>query len=953
MYKKLIVVLIALGLVGAGAGTLTLWQIEKDLPQILKLSDYKPLLISDVYARGGEKIGEFFREARILTPYEKIPKHVVQAFLAAEDDKFFQHKGLNYQAIFRAALANLRAGRAEQGASTITQQVAKTFFLRKEKTLIRKIREAMLAFKLEESLRKEDILYLYLNQIFFGAQSYGVAAAAQTYYRKPLDQVTIAEAALLAGLPKAPSDYSPTKNPQAAKDRQRYVLSRMVDVGYISKQEADKALAEPITIYLYREYNEVAPFFVETVRQLLVQDLGESTVLDGGIKVHTSLDYKAQLDAQIQVQAGLKAVDKRQGYRGPLKHIDKPDEIRAFLLETRNRLEKEKTPVRVITKDGNVVPERPLELYKKASVNSSGLPDYIKIGNSVEGIVTEVIDQFGLVKVRFAESEGLLDIGDMGWARKPDPDVSSDVAPRVTKPSTILKKGDVILVKIEAEQFMSERLTKELAATKKKGTAAMEKMAALPPFAEYAYITLDQEPLTEGALLSFDQKTEDVVAMIGGYDYVRSKYNRALQANRQTGSAFKAIIYLAALDKGWSPGRIVADAPIVFDRNAESDEGQDDKKKSGDKSKSSKDKSGKDKGGKDEKSDEPKKWKPHNYGNRFEGDVLFRQALIQSLNIPTVKILEDIGISWAVDYSRRLGVFSPLNQDLSLSLGSSGVTLYEMTKVFSHIGRLGRRIHPILVHKIVDPNGKEVRGPMTLDQRFQNEIAAVDKYFDEKRKKVSEQGGLLDIDDAEPGTGPDPAKAPDAGSDTAAAAGTADANKPAAKASPKLYFQDPNQLIQPATAYLATNLLASTITEENGTAARARSLGRPAAGKTGTTSGYYDTWFVGYTPQYATGVWVGYDQEKSMGTGEAGGRTALPIWLEYMKNLHQNIPPSGFSVPDGIVFVNIDKKTGKLASAKSREVVYQAFLRGTEPTEMSEGASTKDDADFYKEDLTE
>ncbi len=953
MYKKLIVVLIALLLIGASAGTLMLWQIERDLPQMLKLEDYKPLLISDVYARGGEKIGEFFREARILTPYEKIPKHVVQPFLAAEDDKFFQHKGLNYQAIFRAALANMLAGRTAQGASTITQQVAKTLLLRNnEKTLLRKIREAMLAFKLEESLRKEDILYLYLNQIFFGAQSYGVAAAAQTYYRKPLDQVTIAEAALLAGLPKAPTDYSPIKNPQAAKDRQRYVLSRMVDVGFLTRQEADKALAEPIKIYLHREYNQVAPFFVETVRQLLVHELGESTVLDGGIKVHTSLDYKAQLDAQVQVQEGLKAVDKRQGYRGPLKHLEKPDEIRAFLLETRNRLEKEKAPVRVITKDGNVVPERPLELYKKINANASGLPDYIKLGKNVEAVVTEVIDKFGLAKVRFAESEGLLDVGDMGWARKPDSDVSSDVAPRVTKPSAILKKGDVVLVKVEAEKFMSERLTKELAAAKKKGPSGAEKMAGLPSFDDYAYVTLDQEPLTEGALLSFDQKTEDVVAMIGGFDYERSKYNRALQANRQTGSAFKAIIYLAALDKGWSPGRIVADAPIVFDRDSESSEGQDDKKKPNEKNNGNKNGNKK-----DEKADEPKKWKPHNYGNRFEGDVLFRQALIQSLNIPTVKILEDIGISWAVDYSRRLGVFSPLNQDLSLSLGSSGVTLYEMTKVFSHIGRLGRRIHPIVVHNIVDPNGKEIRGPMTLDQRFQNEIAAVDKYFEEKRKKVSEQGGLLDLDDAEPGTAPDPTKPQEtAAGGTAAAAASgaaADANKPPVKQGPKLYFQDPNQLIHPATAYLATNMLASTITDENGTAARARALGRPAAGKTGTTSGYYDTWFVGYTPQYVTGVWVGFDQEKSMGTGEAGGRTALPIWLEYMKNLHQNIPPVGFSVPDGIVFVNIDKKTGKLASAKSREVVYQAFLRGTEPTEMSEGTSTKDDADFYKEDLTE
>lgn len=936
MIKKVLLASVVLLLLAGGAGAAFLWKLDRDLPQIMKIEDYRPSLVSEVYARGGEKIGEFFNESgkRILTPYEKLPKHLVQAFLAAEDDQFFQHKGINYQAILRAMLVNLKAGHTVQGGSTITQQVAKTFFLSSERTLIRKIKEAMLAYRLEEHLRKEDILYLYLNQIFFGAESYGVAAAAQTYFRKPLSKLTTAEAAMLAGLPQAPSRYSPIKNPQIAKDRQRHVLHRMAEVGYISKEEEKKAADEPITVYIEREYNEVAPFYVETLRQMLVQELGESTVLDSGIKIYTSLDYKGQIDAQKQVREGLKTVDKRQGYRGPLRNIKAREEINAFLLSTRKQLERDKADIRVITKEGNVLPDRPLELFQKKDAAGnvvSNLPEYVKPGKEVEAIVTEINDRWGLVKVRFAETQALMDIGDMRWARKPDAEVGSDNAARVEKPSSIFNAGDVILVKVMAEVFASERLQKELAGLNKKGKnkkpVPLEVPKDMPRFNDYAYVTLEQEPLVEGALLSFDQKTQDIVAMVGGYDYKRSKFNRAIQAARQTGSAFKAIIYLSALDKGWTPGRVVADAPVVFDMESEANEGQEGKAGSKGASKGK---------GKDDEVDDVKKWKPHNYGNKFEGDMLFRQALIQSMNIPTVKILQDVGINWAMDYARRLGVFSPLNADLSLSLGSSGVTLYEMTKVFSQIGRMGKRTRPVLVHKILDKDGKEIRTTLSLDRRFQKEIEAVDRVFEEKRKALAAQGPL-----------PTPEAIPT--DDTAEAEGA----KQALRGTPKLYFSDPDQLIRPTTAYLITNLLSATITDEGGTAARARALGRPVAGKTGTTSGYFDTWFVGYTPQYVTGVWVGFDQEKSLGVGEAGGRTALPIWLEYMKNLHQNIPPTGFTVPEGIVFANIDKKTGKLASASSKEVAYQAFVRGTEPKDMSGSPSSKEDSDFYKEDLIE
>ncbi len=908
MIKKTLLAVLVLFLAGGAGGAAYYVSLKNSLPEILKVEDYKPLLVSHVYARDGRKIGEFFRENRILTPYEKIPPVLVKSFLAIEDDKFFEHKGINYAAIVRAAIANMRAGRTVQGASTITQQVAKSFFLSSEKTLARKIKEALLATKLEENLTKEEILYLYLNNIFFGSESYGVAAAAETYFRKPLDKLTVAECALIAGLPQAPSRYSPLRNPHLAKERQKDVLRRMRDLGYVTPEQAEQAVDEPITIYLEKEYKDVAPDFVETVRQILVQDLGEEMVLDGGLQIHTSLDYDAQVEAQKQVREGLKTLDKRQGYRGAAKNLQEGEDIEKFLLETRKKLERATAPIRVIARDGNVVPDRPLELFQRKDAAGnvvSNLPDYVPVGEEVDAIVTGIDDRWGVAYVRFAESQGLIDIADMGWARKPDTAVSSDNAPAIKKISSALKKGDVILVKVQAGTFTSQRLQKDIAAAGKRLKTDPNAQKGLPKFSEYAHVTLEQEPLVEGALLSIDQKTQDVVAMVGGYDFNRSKFNRTIQAFRQTGSAFKSIIYLSALDKGWNPGRIVADAPIVFEEaNSEAADGQED----------------------------IKKWKPHNYGNKFEGDMLFRQALVQSLNIPTVKILQDIGIPWAIDYARRLGIFSSLNADLSLSLGSSGVTLYEMTKAFAIINHLGKRVRPLLVHKIIDGKGNVVREKISLDKRFEKEIAAVDQYFEDKKKALA----------GRPEDEPPAAQAAPEGEVVEAA-----------QPSPRFFFPDPEQLIRPTTAYLTTNMLAATITDAHGTAARARALERPAAGKTGTTNGYFDTWFIGYTPQYTTGVWVGFDQEKSLGAGEAGGRTALPIWLAYMKSLHAGIEPVGFPVPDGIVYANIDKKTGKLASSKSKEVVYQAFLRGTEPSEMSDSAVTKDEADFYKEDLAD
>lgn len=886
MLKKIALFIVALGLIGILSAYLIVKSVQSGLPQLITVKDYQPLLVSQVYDRHGKKIGEFFRERRTLIPYDKIPKHVVNSFLAAEDDQFFEHKGINPQAIFRAALANLRAGRSVQGGSTITQQVAKTLLLTDEKTLTRKVRDILLAIEMEKNLSKEDILFLYLNQIYFGQGAYGIEQAAQTYFHKPASKLTLSETAILAGLPKAPSAYSPVRNPVRAKERQIYVLRRMAEVGYVKKEESEAAIKEPVKVFVRENYEEYAPFFLETVRQLLVVQLGEDMVLDKGLRIHTSLDLEKQLAAQESVLAGLKGLDKRQGYRGPIKNITDAEDVEEFLKETQKKLISDFTPERTILPDGKFA-----DIVPPKDTKEGILPAYIKVKDTVQGVVQEVNDDTGLVMVKLPEGQGLIDIDSMTWARKPDTEVRYDLG-AIKKPSQALNKGDVILVKVVAEKFSSNRL----ANAKKKPTAA------LPDFNKFVALELDQEPLVEGALISFDQDSQDVVAMVGGSSFAKSEFNRAIQAPRQTGSAFKAIVYASALEKGYTPATPIMDAPIVFEEGGAADdsEGQGD----------------------------PKVWKPSNHSKSFGGDIMFRNALVKSLNIPTVKIIEDVGVPWAMDYARRLGIYSPLNPDFTLALGSSSVTLYEMTKVFAEFGRLGKRISPLLIHKVEDAQGKSLLNTMSLDTRFEKEIKAINDEFETRRKAYME---IVN----------DPAKVEE----------LKKKDPKHAKLDESIFFQDADQLIRPTTAYVMTTLLKGVVEDAGGTGGRARAVGREVAGKTGSTNNYYDAWFIGYSPQIATGVWVGFDKEKSIGKGEVGGRAALPIWVDYMKAAHEGLPQMTFPVPEGIVFANIDADTGKLASASTKKIIRQAFVEGTEPTLSSSKA--EEATDFYKQDLSE
>lgn len=882
------VIIILLGVLTAFLG---IRHIKNTLPDIARVEDYKPRLLTQIYDRNNKKIGEFVREneRRLLVPYDKIPKDVINAFLAAEDDQFFKHKGVNWVAIMRAAFANFRAGRNVQGGSTITQQVSKTFFLSSEKTYIRKIKELFLAHALEENLSKEDILYLYLNQIYFGATAHGIGMAAETYYRKPVDKLTLGEAAILAGLPKAPSDYSPIINPTRAKERQVYVLNRMAEVGYITREQAQAEAAQPITVYLREKFEELAPYYVETVRQLLIPRIGEEKLLDEGVSIYTSLDVDKQKAAQAAVETHLKALDKRQGYRGALNNVTEPKLVGEFLMKTRNKMIQEANPARVIQPDGKFADYGPLRFDYDPT---AGLPFYLKPGKTYEAIVNKVDDDLGLVFIRIAEYEGAIDIETMKWARKPDAEKRWDLD-TIKKPSAAVKQGDIVLVKVISNKFDMSHLQKRNPG-KKEGKKIIS--VALPDMKKYIDLQLDQEPIVETGLLSIEQSTGDVLAMIGGYNFNREKHNKALQAARQTGSSFKSIVYAAAFDKGFTASTPILDAPLVYDEKVapKEAEGEDDE-------------------------DETKTWKPANHGRNYAGDIIFRNAIVRSLNIPTVKITEDIGVNWVVDYARRLGIFSNLNLDFTLGLGSSSVTLFEMTKVFAEFAKLGKRVKPMIVKKVLDREGKEIFGAVSLDERYEKQYAEIEKTMEERRIKFLEETKKGDKKI-------DPMKSADS----------------------HLFFEDPDQLISPQTAYLITSLLKAVVEDRDGTGGGAKALGREVAGKTGTTNGYFDAWFIGYTPHITTGVWVGFSKERSLGKGEVGGRAALPIWVDYMKAAHENLPSMTLPVPEGIVFANIDGETGGLASASSKSVIRQAYREGTEPS--GSRAKKEEENDFYKQD---
>src|SRR5437588_2360195 len=588
------------------AGLATVGYLLHDLPPITGRHEYQPSLVTRVYSSDKQVIGQFFVERRILVPLEKIPRHFVNAVVAIEDSRFFEHRGLDFIGIARAAITNLLSGKIRQGASTITQQLARSLFLSPKRDFERKAKEALLALKMEQILGKEQILELYLNQIYFGHGAYGVQAAAQTYYGKDVGQVTLAEAAYLAGLPKGPADYSPYYHPEASKKRQATVLRRMVEERFITPAEAEGATAEDVP-FRRQTRDEPAPYFVEHIRQRLMATYGEAMVYKGGLQVYTTLSLPEQQVATAVLQEGLRQLDKRQGYRGPLRRGVSPDEF---------------STKRVSSGASADAPLRP--------------------GEIIEAVVAKVGKDELTVLARGLT--GRIAAGDLMWARRrlKGPDPIKHVKDTGAKtPGELFKVGDVIEV-------------------------SLKKMVG-----DVAQMTLEQTPLVEGALLSLDPRTGAVRAMIGGYDFLRSEYNRATSARRQPGSAFKPMIYAAALNQGLSPGTPIVDSGVVYNEN-----------------------------------DPDLVWRPENYDQKFEGLITLRQSLAQSRNAATVRLPEKIVINPVLDLAQNLGITAPLANDLTLALGSSGVTLQELTAAYGTFFNQGIRLEPYTIESVLDSNGQ-------------------------------------------------------------------------------------------------------------------------------------------------------------------------------------------------------------------------------------------------------
>ncbi len=600
---------------GAVAGVGVYLYLSKNLPQISNLTQYHPPIITTVYSDDGRKIAEFFEERRIIKSLEEMPPALINAFIAAEDSRFYKHRGIDFYSITRAFFKNLEAGTIVQGGSTITQQVTKSFLLTPQKTYTRKIKEAILAYRIDKVFNKKEILYLYLNQIYLGHGAYGVEAAAENYFGKSVTDLNLAECAILAGLPQAPSKYSPFRHPERAKQRQIYVLNRMLTERYVTKAQVDEAINTEVEIKPRRNlYIEEIPYYTEQVRRYIEEKYGREMLYTQGLKIYTAVNLEMQKIAQEEIEKGLHELDKRQGFRGPLDELA-PEEIETFSNSIQAELDNE-----------------PLEA-----------------GRTVKGVAIKVDNKNKVVTVRIGNSLGQIALSDMEWARKPDIDVAYYEV-KVKRPGEALKAGDVIWVK------------------------AKEK----PEDVELWPLALEQEPVAQAALMCIEAETGFVKAIVGGRDFRDSQFNRAIQSRRQPGSAFKPLIYAAALDKQYeeeperfyTPASVIIDSPIVFD---------------------------------DEERDFT--WKPKNYKERFFGPTLMRDALAKSRNVVTIKILQDIGIDYAIDYANKLGINSDLSKDLSIALGSSGVSLLELTKAYSVFANQGYLIEPVFITKIEDRDG--------------------------------------------------------------------------------------------------------------------------------------------------------------------------------------------------------------------------------------------------------
>ena len=713
-----------------------------DLPQITALDDYAPSTITRVYAADGSTVGEFATQRRVVISHDQISPLLRQAIIAAEDQSFDTHAGLSIPRIVVTALKDLVTGE-RAGASTLTQQLARNLFLTNEKTWERKFRELLITIQIEKRYTKREIFTLYCNHIPWGHGIYGAEAASRFYFDTSAMDLTLEQAALLAGIVQAPARQSPYVSVERATRRRNYALQRMADEGFIPQQQADAAKTLPVVTTGRHTSNTFAPFFLEEVRQHLEAQYGAKRLYESGLAVYTSLDADLQRAAEAAFDAGLRRLDKRRGFRAPARNvIEEGHTVENFEEPRWNR------PIL----EGDVVP---------AVVAAEG-PRSVPAGSLL---------------VRVGESYAEIPRQGYAWTRRRSPD--------------FLRPGDLVSVRVTSMDESQSFLT----------------------------ASLEQVPIVEGALVAIDNRTGEIRAMIGGFDFGRSKFNRATQALRQMGSTFKPMVYTAAIDRGYTPTTVLIDEPASFDVGP----------------------------------DQPP-YAPLNYDHTFEGPVTLRHALEQSRNVPTVKLLDSIGPSVVVDYARRFGFTTPMEPYLSLALGAAEATLLQLTSAYTVFPNRGVRMTPWSVRRVLD-----------------------------------RQGNVLEE------------------------------NRPQAR-----------DAIRADTAYVVTSLLRGVT--RRGTAASAAALDWPIAGKTGTMDEYTDAWFVGFDPEITIGVWIGFDQKKSLGRGETGSSAALPIWIDVMKAYIEKRgrePEPEFPPPGNIVFVSVDRATG--APSIGGGTITETFISGTQP----------------------
>jgi len=792
---------------------------EPELPEVETLRDVQLQVPLRVYSQDGRLIGLFGEMRRVPVTLDDVPDMLEQAFLAGEDARFYEHPGVDYQGISRAAFTLLTTGEKSVGGSTITQQLARNFFLTSEKTFTRKIKEIFLALKIEKQLSKQEILELYLNKIFLGYRAYGVGAAAEVYYGKTVGDLNLAQSAMIAALPKAPSRVNPISQPERATERRDYVLSRMLELGYITQQDYQEAVAEKDLAFYHGMTAEVsAPYVAEMARVKALEMLGQQAYT-GGFEIYTTIDSNLQNAADQALTRGLEAYDRRHGFRGAEAHIDLADKA---------------------------TPQQWNEV----------LEPYRPISGWLPGLVTEVEENLALVYLLDGQTVAL-ELQD--WMA---PFISRDRIGNKPKALTeVLAAGDIVRTRMNDE----------------------------------GQWVLGQVPEVEGALVSIDPRNGWIRALVGGYDFSRSKFNRVIQSKRQPGSSFKPFVYSAALERGFTTASLINDAPIVFDDP-----------------------------------ELERTWKPQNFSEKFYGPTRMREAMVHSRNLVSIRLLRDAGLDFSREYFLRFGFDnSDLTKDLTLALGSASVPPMAMARGYAVFANGGFLVEPTFIDRIVDAAGGVVYtspAPSLCDPCDESTDSAP-VADTELAEPALLQPQLRPLDISQPPTGLDPSLA--AGQLAPIRIDSPPVNAP--------------RVITEQNAYLVRSMMMDVI--RRGTGAKAMQLGRnDLAGKTGTTNEQRDAWFSGYNNAVVTSVWVGFDNHDPLGRRELGGFTALPVWIDYMAVALQDVADQQPIMPPGLAQARIDPETGLLTRLDNPDAIMEIFAAGNLPDMEPETVGESQDA---------